>query len=101
MSESDAKKDVKVGNLRGVALDHMTVANAERTLNKKTTEVVMEQMTAANAARVLRNKTANLSVTGATTRLSSVTAQVGEGPQKPQASSTTEAPRHVPTGKKK
>lgn len=79
MSESDSKKIVNPGNLRGVALDHMTVANAERTL---------------------RNKTANLSVTGAAARLSRVTTPVNQGTPQPQASSTTEAPTAVPSKKK-
>ena len=57
MSDSDAKKIVNAGNLRGIALDHMTVASAESNL---------------------RNKTANLSVRGAAARLSSATAQASQ-----------------------
>ncbi len=80
MSESEAKKVVAAPNLRGVALDHMTVASAER---------------------ALRNKTANLSVTGAAARLTNVTAPVAQETQQPQASSTTEVPAAVPSRKQK
>jgi hypothetical protein len=70
MSDSDAKKIVRPGDHRSAALDHMTVAGAER---------------------ALRNKTANLSVAGAAARLTSVTTPVSQGTQRPMASTTTPA----------
>jgi hypothetical protein len=58
MSDSNEKKVVDAGSLRGMAQDHMTVFNAER---------------------ALRNKTANLSSASAASRLSRVTAPVTQG----------------------
>ena len=81
MSESDANKIVNSGNLRSIALDHNTVAGAER---------------------ALRSKTANLSVTGAAARLANVTTPEGQVTQQSQASSSSiQVPTVVPSGKGK
>ena len=65
---SDVKKIVRPPDHRSAALDHNTVAGAER---------------------ALRNKTANLAVGGAAARLTSATTRAGQGIEKPMASKTT------------
>lgn len=81
MSDSDSKKVVEARNLRGIALDHMTVVNAES---------------------ALRHKTANLSSSSAASRLSRVTAPISQGAaQQPSASSTPATPAVGQSNKKK
>lgn len=74
MSDSEVTKVNDVKSVRGIALDHNSVAGAKR---------------------ALRNKTANLSTGGAAARLSKVTSRTNQGTQ-PRASSTV-----VPSDKKR
>jgi hypothetical protein len=76
---SDSKKIINMGN-RAMALDDASVINA---------------------ARALGSKTANLSVAGASARLSNVTTRAAQTTGQPQASATNVTPVVISSSKPK